>query len=152
MKFDFFKGRNGQVSIELALITGAIFVIAISVFPYIMDANTVNKGVSAARDGATFAQTMLNMGYTTGDASLPRGEKVRVDDISYSVDTNASSNTKIVTITLTISGTSNTTIADEIVNQAGNSMYYAYNGQWNASTGGTVTSGNYRFDVTYEFA
>lgn len=149
---DFFKGQNGQASVEIAIVTGAIFLIVVSVLPYITDANTMNKGISAARDGATFAQTMLNMGYASGGTSLPRGDRVSVDDISYSTDTTTSPGTKIVEITLTISGTSDTDVADEIVNQAGNSIYYAYNGEWNTSTEGTVQVGDYRFEVSYQFA
>lgn len=152
MKIDFFKRQNGQVSVEIAIVTGAVFLIVISVLPYIIDANTMNKGVSAARDGATFAQTMLNMGYASGDASLPRGEKVHIDDISYRVDTTTLPGTKIVRITLTISGTSDTDAAAKIVSQAGNSIFYAYNGRWNTSTGGIVDVGNYRFEVTSQFA
>ncbi len=148
---DFFKGQKGQVSIEIIIVTGAMFLIAISVIPYITDADSVNKGVSAARDGATFSKTMLNMGYAAGSVSLPTGDKVNIDDIAYSVDT-STPGIKIVTITFTISGTSDTDVADEIVNQASNSIYYAYNGAWNTGTGGTVNVGNYRFVVTYQFA
>lgn len=149
---DFFKGQNGQASVEIAIVAGAIFLIVVSVLPYITDASTMNNGISAARDGATFAQTMLNMGYASGGTSLPRGDRVNVDDIAYSTDTTTSPGTKIVRITLTISGTSDTGVADEIVNQAGNSIYYAYNGEWNTSTEGTVHVGDYQFEVTRQFA
>lgn len=149
---EFFKCRSGQTSIELLLVVGALFLIVISTLPYIGDANKMNQGIAAARDGATFAQTMLNLGYATGDTSLPQGETVHVDDIAYSEDTTTSPGTKIVRITLTISGTSDTDVADEIVSQVGNSIYYAFNGRWNTSTNGNVTAGNHRFEVDYEFA
>ncbi len=149
---DFFKGQNGQASVEIAIVAGAIFLIVVSVLPYITDANTMNKGISAARDGATSAQTTLNMGYASEGTSLPRGDWVGVDDIAYSTDTTTLPGTKIVKITLTISGTSDTDVADEIVNQAGNSIYYAYYGDWNTSTEGTVHVKDYRFEVSYQFA
>jgi spore coat protein CotH len=151
MKTDFFEGQKGQTSIEIAIVAGAIFLIVVSTIPYITDANTVNKGVSAARDGATFAQTMLNMGYASGGTSLPRGERVHVDDISHEVDTTTEAGTKIVRITLAISGTTNDDVATEIKSQAGNYIYYAYNAQWNTSTGGTVNVGSYRFIVSHVF-
>ena len=149
MKSGFFKGQRGQTSIEIALVTGVIFIIVISTLPYITDANMVNKGVSAARDGATFSQTMLNMGYSSGDISLPRGERVHVDDISYTEETSGS--IKIVRITLTISGTTDDDVATEIKSQAGNYINYAYNAQWNTSTGGKVYVGDYRFIVSHVF-
>jgi hypothetical protein len=150
MKPGFFKGQSGQTSIEIAFVTGAIFLIVISALPYITDANMMNKGVTAARDGATFSQTMLNMGYSTGDISLPRGERVHVDDISYTEETSGS--IKIVRIKLTISGTNDNDVATEITSQAGNYIHYAFNAQWNTSTGGTVNVGDYRFIVSHVFA
>lgn len=149
---EFFKGQSGQTSIELILVVGAIFLIVISTLPYIGDANKMNNGIAAARDGATFAQTMLNMGYATGNTSLPQGETVHVDDITYSEDTTTLPDTKIVRITLTISGTSDTDVADEIVSQVGNHIHYAFKGAWNTGTNGNVTAGNHRFEVDYEFA
>lgn len=150
MKHGFFKGQRGQTSIEIAFVTGAIFIIVVSAMPYITDANMVNKGVSAARDGATFAQTMLNMGYSKG-TSLPQGVEVKVEDISYSVDTTTEPGTKIVSITLTISGTTDDDVATEIKNQAANYIFYAYNAQWNTSTGNTVNVGDYRFIVNHVY-
>lgn len=145
---DFFKGKNGQVSIELVLVTGAILVIAITVVPFIIHENMINKGVSSARDGATFAQTMFNMGYAVGGVSLPTGEQVKMDSIAYSLDTTTTPDTTIVAITLTLSGTATTAVATEIVSQAGNSIYYAYYGSWNSTTNGAVSTGKYLFNVT----
>ncbi|MEE8401553.1 MAG: class III signal peptide-containing protein [Candidatus Hydrothermarchaeaceae archaeon] len=150
--FKIFKNRRGQVSIEMALVTGAILLIVISVIPYITTENTLNKGVSAARNGATFGKTMLNMGYTAGGASLSGGERVAIADIDYSVDKTSTPGTKIVNIVFTISGTSNTAAADEIVNQAANSVHYAFTGTYNTSTGGTIDITGFKFIVSYTFA
>jgi hypothetical protein len=151
MRRDFFEGQRGQTSIEIALVTGVIFIVFISAFPYVTDMNAMNKGVAAARDGAIFAQTMFNMGYAQ-NATLPLGEKVILEDMSYSVDTTTEPGIKIVSITLTISGTTDDAVATEMKNQAGNYIFYNFNGVWNTSTGGTVTTGNYRFEVTSQFA
>lgn len=150
MRHGFSEGQRGQTSIEIALLTGLIFVIFISAFPYAADMNVMNKGVAAARDGATFAQTMLNMDYAQ-NASLPQGEKVILEDMSYSVDTTTEPGTKIVRITLTISGTTDDDVATEIKSQAGNYIFYYFNGAWNTSTGGTVNVGGYRFIVSHVF-
>ena len=150
MRRSFFEGQRGQTSIEIALVTGVIFIVFISALPYVTDMNMMNKGIGAARDGATYAQTMFNMGYASGGISLPRGDRVHVDDISYSEET--INGTKIVSITLTISGTTDDDVATEMKSQAGNYIFYHFNSEWNTSTGGTVTAGDYRFVVSHVFA
>lgn len=150
MNTGFLKGQRGQTSIEIAMVTGVIFLIVVSVIPYITEVNVMNKGLSAAREGATYAQTMLNMGYAT-NTSLPLGDKVLLEGISYIEDTTTEPGIKIVNITLTISGTTNGAIATEIKNQAANYIYYSFNAQWNTSTGGTVNVGTTRFIVSHVF-
>lgn len=151
MKPGFLKVQRGQTSIEIAMVTGVIFLIVISAFPYLTEVNVMNKGVSAARDGATFSQTMLNMGYSPGGVSPPQAGEVLMEGISYEVDTTTEPGTKIVTITLSISGTTDADIATEIKNQAGNYIFYSFNGEWNTSTNGTVVVGDYRFIVSHAF-
>jgi len=147
MKQRFSKGERGQTSIEIALVTGVFFLIVISAFPYFTEVNMMNKGVSAARDGATFAQSMLNMGYASEGVSLPKGAEVRLDAISYTEETTNS--TKTVNILLTISGTADDDVATQIKNQAGNYIFYSFNSNWNTSTNGTVVAGDYIFIVSY---
>lgn len=152
---EFFKGQSGQTSIELLLVVGALFLIVISTLPYIGDANKVNKGVAAARDGATFAQTMLNLGYsyTTewGDVvELPQGETVHVDDITYTtsvIDMGGGNTQKFVEITLTISGTSDLLTAIQISEHSLNYIYYAFNGEWSNESVAWVVTGGHRFEV-----
>ena len=143
MKLDFFKKQGGQTSIEIALVTGAIFIIVVSVIPYIGDANITNKAVAAARDGVTFSETMLNMGYTGTDefgtpVELPSGETIRVEDISSTTIKTDLGNGETKT-DICISLTFSTTITDPveaqqaqqlIVGQSKDYIHYAFAGNW----------------------
>ena len=133
MRRGFFEGQRGQTSIEIALLTGVIFIVFISAFPYVTEMNMMNKGVTAARDGATYAQTMLNMGYSSGDASLAQGERVHVDDISYFTQTEDLGNGETlqrVFIEVTVSGISNGTTANQIGDYSLQYIYYSFYGEW----------------------
>ncbi len=158
MSVAFSKGERGQTSIEIALVTGMIFIIFISAFPYVTEMNMMNKGVSAARDGATFAQTMLNMGYsyTTewGDVvELSRGERVHVDDISYSTQTEDLGNGETlqrVFIVVTVSGTSDWDTANRIADHSLQYIYYSFNGEWSDESIAWVDVGDRKFYVNID--
>ena len=151
---NFFKNQKGQTSVEIAMVTGAIFIISVTMFPYLVEANTLNKGISSARDGATFAETMINMGYTSDDfsgATLPPGERVHVDNVGYVLERDYMPDTNKVSITLTISGTTDNQIATQIQNHAGDFIYFTFNGAWPATTTyGVVEITGYQFMVSYE--
>jgi hypothetical protein len=150
----FFKNQRGQTSVEIAIVSGAILMISVTMFPYLVEANTLNKGISSARDGATFAQTMINMGYTSDDfsgATLPQGDRVHVDRVGYLVEREYMPDTDRVSITLTISGTSDNNIAQQVQNQAGDFIYFNFYGAWpSTSTYGVVEMEGYQFMVSYE--
>ena len=151
----FFKNQRGQTSVEIALVTGVIFIISVTMFPYLTEATVLNKAVSSARDGATFAQTMINMGYTSDDFSgvtLPQGDRVHVDRVDYTLEEDYNgTETDRVNIKLTISGTADSDIAAQVRNHAGDFIYYTFNAAWpTTTTSGVVGIEGYQFVVAYE--
>lgn len=58
------KDSKAQVALEFVLISGAILLMGVLVFPFITRQITLNKANAAARDGAVSAVNMFNTGYT----------------------------------------------------------------------------------------
>jgi hypothetical protein len=79
-----------------------------------------------------------------------QSETVKVDDIAYTVDTTTFPGTKYVTITLTISSTSDTMTAFQITNHALNYIYYSFNGEWSNESIAWVEAGDHYFYVNTE--
>jgi hypothetical protein len=154
--------EKGQASLELIIITGVIILIVISILPFVTQQNTLNKAVVAARDGGTYAISMLNMGYTTSfneSISYPT-DRWRLTDIDITFDGKVD-NVKNYNISLYIdtgeddppSSTSGT--GQFLGAIATNYIFYAFNADWttvNSSlwTNG-VSSGDYKFNVNANF-
>ncbi len=129
---------KGQISIEFILIVGAVLTMVIVGIPIILKNAEMNRGLSAARDGATFGAGMRGMGYA--------GENV---------DNQPSGVVKIINITLEnqgkISGLDwyrlrfyvsapndmidnptcvSSSVGSTITNQALRYVHYSFNGEW----------------------
>jgi hypothetical protein len=64
---------KGQVSIEFILIVGAVLTMVIVGIPIILKNAEMNRGLAAARDGATYAVGMVGMGFSedgSGEAGV----------------------------------------------------------------------------------
>ncbi|MFQ5801166.1 MAG: hypothetical protein ACE5HH_05555 [Candidatus Hydrothermarchaeales archaeon] len=151
------KDSRGQVSIEFILVIGAILTMTIVGIPMILKNAEMNKGLSAARDGATYGAAMRGMGYA--------GENVNVQPSGV---------VKIINITPIYNGTVNGTeryqlrfyisAPDEMIDnptcvsssiggtirmQARRYMNYAFTGSW--STTSPIWGSYYSFTTSCRF-
>ncbi|HDH27625.1 MAG TPA: class III signal peptide-containing protein [Euryarchaeota archaeon] len=56
--------EQGQISIEFILILGAVLTMAIVAIPMVLKSAEMNRGVTAARDGATKGAAMRGLGFS----------------------------------------------------------------------------------------
>jgi hypothetical protein len=61
--------EKGQISIELILVVGAILTMVVVAIPMILKSAEMNRGLTAARDGATKAIALRGMGYSEGEGN-----------------------------------------------------------------------------------
>lgn len=155
------RDSRGQISIEFIILVGAIMVMVIAVFPYILRSNELSKAHAAARDGATFAAGMRGLGYKGGNVNeLPSGvvkitgvEMIRVGNYSnldwyrFSISISAPGY-MIDDPTCTQSS-----IGMSTVRQAIKHVCYAFYGNWSGEgcTSLSVNTTYYRFTATCNF-
>ncbi|MFQ5976121.1 MAG: hypothetical protein ACE5J5_07400 [Candidatus Hydrothermarchaeales archaeon] len=146
------KSERGQTAIELLLIVGAIILIAINIYPSIRSNKELNQGVTAARDGATYAANILGMGFTESGTGITQPNKtIQIVGMDYYKGTEVGGLTPI-TITFEIKGTSDTAVGQAIADQSLKFIYKAFNGNYEISASATsVVSENYDFSVDYTF-
>jgi Flp pilus assembly pilin Flp len=65
------REERGQASIEFILVVGAILVMVVAGIPIIQKNAEMNRGLTAARDGATKGAAMRGLGYA-GDGVTPQ--------------------------------------------------------------------------------
>ena len=107
------RSERGQTSTELMLIVGAILLIVISIYPSIKTESEMNRGITAARDGATYSVNMIGMGFSESGSGITQPNKtVQLVGFSYSEGAVEDGLTPI-TITLEIRGTSNAAVGDD---------------------------------------
>jgi len=63
--------ERAQTSLEFVIIVGIFLVMIVSIYPFILRENELNKAVAAARDGASYAVGMRGMGFGHDGANLP---------------------------------------------------------------------------------
>lgn len=78
------KSRKAQVSVEFIFIVSIVIVFSIILWPTIIKANELNRGVAAARDGATFGATMRGLGYDYEGKDYPSGT-ITIDRLDYEI-------------------------------------------------------------------
>ncbi|MEE9595036.1 MAG: hypothetical protein V3V92_06515 [Candidatus Hydrothermarchaeales archaeon] len=133
------KGRRGQVSIELVTLAGIMVIMGIMVFPFITNEITLNKAHAAARDGATGLVGLFNMGYKftisptmiiEGPQKSMRLKQVNLDYL-YTVN-----GTREYEINLVVdfpddeTSVNKTSLGNAIVFQAMSSINYAFTSNW----------------------
>lgn len=130
------RNEKGQIAIELVLITGAVMVMAIAVYPFILEQTELNKATAAARDGATFGAAMRGMGYSSGSGNeagaikihnltmeprSPLGDRKRYRIRFY---------IQIPEYMKDSPSCATSSIGQTITTQARRSIYYNFNGEW----------------------
>ncbi len=135
------KGRRGQVSIELVTLAGIMVIMGILVFPFITNEITLNKAHAAARDGATGLVGLFNMGYkfTISPTIIIEGPQkpMRLKEVNLDyIYTNVSSGTRAYFVNVVVdfpedeTSINKTLLGDAIVFQAMNSMNYVFTSDW----------------------
>ncbi len=130
------SSNRAQVSIEFIILVGALLVMVIAVFPYILKTNELNKALSAARDGATFGAAMRGVGYQSGSVEAPPG-RIKIKSVTLERQGRCGSlecyRFRIV-IMMPSYYSSNSryvnSIRSTIRNQALRFVYYAFNGDY----------------------
>lgn len=147
------RSERGQTSIELILVVGAVILITISVYPAIKSQTELNKGVTTARDGATYAANMMGLGFTKSGSGIMQANKtIKIVGMTYSKGTAVGGLTPVA-ISFEIQGTNDATVGQEIADHSLKVIYHVFNGNYGINDSATyVDSESYRFTVNYTFA
>jgi hypothetical protein len=153
--------ERGQVSIEFIIVAGAVLLVAISIYPFAMQQQELNKAVAAARDGASYGAGLRGMGFTPeGGGSLPGGvikiERMEVNRTGVMIG-----DLKEYQITFfvyaptnmrggTDCGAAGNELGGTIINQSLSYIHRAFYGTWNATIPIVNTSYS-SFSVTCNF-
>ncbi|WP_457555225.1 hypothetical protein [Candidatus Pyrohabitans sp.] len=149
---------RGQISIEFLILIGAIMVMVVAVFPFILSTAELSKAHAAARDGATFAAGMRGLGYRGADVDpVPEGaiRVLRVDMVEagnynnltwYRFDITANAPEYISTNTSYTSS-----ICGTIRTQVLRHVYYAFYGEWPSGSISRVNTARYSFTAGCRF-
>jgi len=144
------RSESGQTSIELILLVGAVILITISIYPAIKSQTELNKGVTAARDGATYAANMMGLGFTKSGSGITQANKtIKIVGLTYSIG--ATNGLTPVSISIEVQGTNNEAVGQEIAAHSLKFIYKAFNGDYSI-TDPYVDSESYHFTVTHTFA
>lgn len=147
---------KGQISIELVLVVGAILTMVVVAIPMILKNAEMNRGLSAARDGATFAAGMRGMGYSF-DGGNPSGV-IKIVNMTV-IQNGMTGDLEKYQIKFYISAPSemidnptcvSSSIGGSIRSQATNYMNNAFNGNW-VSGFAPVNGSYYSFTTSCEF-
>jgi hypothetical protein len=123
---------RGQASIELILVVGAIITMAIILIPVGLKNAEMNKGLSAARDGATFAAAMRGLGFAgEGVTSQPSGTIKILNITPEFVTTTGGLEEYRLRFYVSIPGSMDSTNTCSSINtQARRYIAYAFTGKW----------------------
>ncbi len=134
------SSNRAQVSIEFIILVGALLVMVIAVFPYILKTNELNKALSAARDGATFGAGIRGVGYQSGSVEAPPG-RIKIKSVILERLGRCGSlecyRFRIVIMMPSYYSSNSSyvnSIRSTIRNQALRFVYYAFNGEYPASS------------------
>jgi len=152
--------ERGQVSIEFIIVAGAVLLVAISIYPFAMQQQELNKAVAAARDGASYGAGLRGMGFTPeGGGSLPGGVvKIERMDVNR---TGMAGDLKEYNINFSVYAPANmrggtdcsapgNELGGTIINQSLSYIHRAFYGTWNATTPIVNTSYS-SFTVTCDY-
>jgi uncharacterized protein (UPF0333 family) len=124
------RDEKGQVSIELILVVGAVLSMVVVIIPMVLKNAEMNRGLTAARDGATKGAAMRGMGFSSSGGN--EAGVVKIVNITSSI-TEISDSQDNVSITFYAKIPSNmdsVTVCDTIETQSQRYTAYAFTGQW----------------------
>ena len=134
-------GEKGQISIEFILILGAVLTMAIVVIPMVLKSAEMNRGVTAARDGATKGAAMRGLGFSSGSGNVAGVVKIINITPMYlgtSGDLDRYRFRFYVSIPDDLPGLS---VCGTIATQARSNLRYAFTGEY--GTSGSAVNGSY---------
>lgn len=149
--------EHGQISIEFILILGAVLTMAIVVIPMVLKSAEMNRGVTAARDGATKGAAMRGLGFSSGSGNV--AGVVKIINITTIYLGNTSTGLDRYQLKFYISAPSNmidnptcvsSSIGGTIRRQATSSMNYAFTGEY-SNNFAAVNGSYYSFTTSCEF-
>jgi hypothetical protein len=83
------REEKGQISLELVLLTGFLLLLVVITIPALLKTNELNRGLAAARDGASYGATLRGMGFV-GEGVGPNDEGViRIENLTYQVSSDS---------------------------------------------------------------
>jgi hypothetical protein len=128
------KDNEGQVAIEFILVVGAILTMVVVAAPMILKNAEMNRGLSAARDGATKAAAMRGLGYAGQGVDMQPAGVVKINNLTYSVVEIADAQDNVtITISAKIPNSMDgSKICSSIRTQAQRYIAYAFTGDWPA--------------------
>lgn len=147
---------KGQISIEYILVIGAILIMVIAGIPVIMKNAEMNRGLTAARDGATKGAAMRGMGFSSTGGNV--AGVVKIINITPEYQGNVNGTDRYL-LRFYISVPSNmidnptctsSSVGSTITNQALRYMHYSFNSEW-LPVVGSVTGSYYRFTASCDF-
>ncbi len=154
--------ERGQVSIEFILVAGAVLLIAVSMYPFAMQQQELNKAVSAAREGASYGAGLRGMGFTPqGGASLPGG-MVKIEGMVVNKTGTVTGDLEEYQITFFVyapeymqgngdCSSAGNELGSTIINQSLSYIHRAFYGNWSATPPGSVNASYYYFTVTCQY-
>ncbi len=124
--------EEGQISIEFLLIVGAVLTMTVVAIPMVLKNAEMNRGLIAARDGATFGAGMRGLGFAGGSVDAQPSGVVKIEKLNYTVAdvTDAPDNVTINIYARIPSNMDSSTICSSIRTQSQRNIAYAFTGQW----------------------
>lgn len=130
------NGEQGQISIEFVLILGAVLTMTVVAIPMVLKNAEMNRGLAAARDGATFGAGMRGLGFSSGGGNTAGMVKIinmtperqaPVGDLDwYRLRFYISAPSSLIDNPTCVSSS----VGSTITNQALRYVHYSFNGEW----------------------
>ncbi len=134
------RDDKGQVSIELILVVGAILTMVLVVIPMVLKNAEMNKGLTAARDGATKGAAMRGMGYSS-DGGNPSGTVKLINMTPIFNSTVGGKERYLLRFYVDIpSNMDSTSVCGTIRRQALSHLSYSFYGAWSTSFSDVIGS------------
>jgi uncharacterized protein (UPF0333 family) len=124
------EDNKGQISIEFLLVVGAILTMVVVATPIILKNAEMNRGLTAARDGATKAAAMRGLGFSSNGGNAAGVVKIIRIETNITVIEGAPDTVSLGIYAKIPSNLDSTSVCDTIETQAQRYVAYAFTGQW----------------------
>jgi Class III signal peptide len=140
--------EGGQISIEFILIVGAVLTMTVVAIPMVLKNAEMNRGLAAARDGATFGAGMRGLGFSYAGGNV--AGKVKILNLTpIFKDSTSYPGTDWYLLRFYVSipdALPSSSVCGTIATQARSNLRYAFTGDYGTSTS-AVNGSYYSFTV-----